>query len=103
MTATPYSICTCVACGPPWRRDTPEPDKAESFGAWLGWHSWMALCPTCGNKRCPAAANHDNACSGSNDPGQPGSNYPAIDPNAPKVSIEELLARLEALSGEVKP
>lgn len=39
--------------------------------------SRMVLCPTCGNKRCPRAANHQNACSGSNEPGQPGSSYPA--------------------------
>lgn len=35
----------------------------------------MMLCSTCGNKRCPKAANHENACTGSNEPGQPGSNY----------------------------
>lgn len=33
------------------------------------------LCPTCGNKRCPKASNHENACTGSNEPGQPGSIY----------------------------
>lgn len=38
--------------------------------------SRMFLCPTCGNKRCPKATDHDNACSGSNAPGQPGSVYP---------------------------
>jgi hypothetical protein len=37
----------------------------------------MALCPICGNKRCPHANDHRNACTGSNDPGQPGSAYPA--------------------------
>ena len=36
----------------------------------------MILCPTCGNKRCPRANNHRNACSGSNEPGQAGSAYP---------------------------
>ena len=35
----------------------------------------MTLCSTCGNKRCPRATDHDNACTGSNEPGQPGSNY----------------------------
>lgn len=35
----------------------------------------MALCPTCGNKRCPHATDHRNACTGSNDPGQAGSAY----------------------------
>lgn len=35
----------------------------------------MVLCPTCGNKRCPHAKNHGNACTGSNEPGQVGSAY----------------------------
>ena len=35
----------------------------------------MALCPTCGNKRCPKANDHRNECTGSNEPGQPGSAY----------------------------
>lgn len=38
----------------------------------------MFLCPTCGNKRCPHATFHGNACTGSNDPGQPGSSYPLV-------------------------
>ena len=37
----------------------------------------MVLCPKCGNKRCPHANDHRNACTGSNEPGQPGSAYPA--------------------------
>lgn len=35
----------------------------------------IILCPTCGNKRCPKASDHRNECSGSNEPGQPGSAY----------------------------
>lgn len=35
----------------------------------------MIVCPQCGNKRCPRATSHDNACSGSNEPGQDGSRY----------------------------
>ena len=35
----------------------------------------MIVCETCGNKRCPRAAGHDNECSGSNEPGQVGSSY----------------------------
>lgn len=35
----------------------------------------MILCPSCGNKRCPKASDHDLACTGSNDQGQPGSVY----------------------------
>lgn len=39
--------------------------------------SRMVLCPTCGNKRCPHANDHRNTCTFSNEPGQPGSSYPA--------------------------
>lgn len=35
----------------------------------------MVVCPTCGNKRCPRATDHRNACTGSNEPGQNGSSY----------------------------
>lgn len=35
----------------------------------------MIVCPTCGNKRCPHATDHRHACTGSNEPGQPGSYY----------------------------
>lgn len=37
----------------------------------------FVVCPVCGNKRCPHANDHRNACSGSNEPGQEGSAYPA--------------------------
>ena len=30
----------------------------------------MILCPKCGNKRCPRADSHANACTNSNEPGQ---------------------------------
>lgn len=92
MTTTPYDKCCCSACGPPWHDTTPQPDPGTIHA--LPWHSWMALCPTCGNKRCPSAANHHNECTGSNEPGQPGSNYPAIDPQAPRQTVDELRRRL---------
>lgn len=37
----------------------------------------MIVCPDCGNKRCPKGTDHKLACSGSNEPGQPGSRYQA--------------------------
>ncbi|ENF7465921.1 hypothetical protein ABRE04_002818 [Salmonella enterica] len=37
----------------------------------------FVVCPDCGNKRCPHANDHRNACTGSNEPGQIGSAYPA--------------------------
>jgi hypothetical protein len=35
----------------------------------------MILCSKCGNKRCPHATDHRNACTGSNERGQAGSAY----------------------------
>lgn len=32
----------------------------------------MILCQNCGNKRCPHALDHRQACTGSNDIGQSG-------------------------------
>lgn len=37
----------------------------------------FVVCPDCGNKRCPRANDHRDACTGSNEPGQEGSVYPA--------------------------
>lgn len=42
----------------------------------------FVVCPDCGNKRCPRANDHRNACTGSNEPGQEGSAYPDI-PQSP--------------------
>lgn len=39
--------------------------------------SRFVVCSECGNKRCPHANDHRNACTGSNEPGQEGSAYPA--------------------------
>ncbi|MCE1412429.1 hypothetical protein LWU32_00075 [Enterobacter hormaechei] len=44
----------------------------------------FVVCPECGNKRCPHANDHRNACTGSNEPGQEGSAYPA----APKQEVK---------------
>ena len=43
----------------------------------LNWmlRSFMIVCDICGNKRCPHATNCELECSGSNEPGQPGSRY----------------------------
>lgn len=37
----------------------------------------FVVCPECGNKRCPRANDCRNICTGSNEPGQQGSAYPA--------------------------
>lgn len=48
----------------------------------------MVVCEFCGNKRCPHATHHDNACSASNEPNQPGSRYRLTDPPAPPLRDE---------------
>lgn len=52
--------CSCRACRPVTMTDMR-----------------FVVCPDCGNKRCPHANDHRNACTGSNEPGQEGSAYPA--------------------------
>lgn len=47
----------------------------------------FVVCPECGNKRCPQANDHRNACTGSNEPGQEGSAYPAA-PQQPVIGID---------------
>ncbi|MCD2164333.1 hypothetical protein [Comamonas koreensis] len=39
------------------------------------------VCSDCGNKRCPKATHHDNACTNSNAPGQPGSSWGHVKPH----------------------
>ena len=65
------------------------PKKSAREGCWCynclgtviddhGWPRTMShfiVCPNCGNKRCPRATDHNLACTGSNDLGQPGSRY----------------------------
>lgn len=57
-----------------------HPEAAAGCGAcWtcVPDFPFMRVCATCGNKRCPHANDHRNQCTGSNEPGQPGSAYPA--------------------------
>ncbi len=59
--------CSCLTCSPVTFSD-----------------SRFVVCPECGNKRCPHANDHRNACTGSNEPGQEGSAYPA----APQLEVK---------------
>lgn len=59
--------CECHAC-------IAEHDLRGPGGLPLAM-TRMVLCPICGNKRCPRATDHRNACTGSNDAGQRGSLY----------------------------
>ena len=61
------SQCQCIKC-----RD----DRAARF--FVDPHdfeNFRYACEICGNKRCPHHSNHELKCTGSNEPGQPGSIY----------------------------
>ena len=74
MTQSPSLNCWCTTCRPP---DPADPSSMR-----------LALCPTCGNKRCPRAHNHTLACTNSNAPGQPGSSWEHVKPAAaPEVVV----------------
>lgn len=62
----------------------------------------LALCPTCGNKRCPRAHNHTLACTNSNAPGQPGSSWEHVHPVRETVVYAPRLAgKTTALNHEL--
>lgn len=56
-----FSKCWCHTCNP------IDYSKPETI--------FMRLCPTCGNKRCPKATDHNLECTHSNEPNQEGSIY----------------------------
>ena len=67
--------CECHACISAHCEANPAPPKDLMFGCVDMRLVRYFLCETCGNKRCPRAADHRLACTGSNDPGQLGSLY----------------------------
>lgn len=73
-------VCGCHRCTmelverEPW--DTQARQEGGSVVGFIDPRvNRMFLCAICGNKRCPHAADHRLACTGSNAPGQPGSLY----------------------------
>lgn len=78
MTKSPILSCWCTTCRPP---DPADPSSMR-----------LALCPTCGNKRCPRAHNHTLACTNSNAPGQPGSSWEHVRPVHETVACAPRLA-----------
>jgi len=57
-------------------------NEAPKMSCWCGTCRPLTMndmrfivCPDCGNKRCPKANDHNNACTNSNLPGQAGSAY----------------------------
>jgi hypothetical protein len=59
------SECWCYECN--------KDRKTDSGWPWT--MSYMIVCPTCGNKRCPKATDHTLECTNSNEPNQKGSRY----------------------------
>lgn len=49
----------------------------------------FVVCPECGNKRCPRANDHRNACTGSNEPDQEGSAYPTAPQQEVKAALKQ--------------
>jgi hypothetical protein len=68
------SECQCYRCASE-RAAASAPLPEETLQGHDMRLARMFLCETCGNKRCPHAADHRLACTGSNEPGQPGSLY----------------------------
>jgi hypothetical protein len=64
-TPTPAEGCDCRMC---------IRERGDSFAGIPREMTEMILCATCGNKRCPHANDHRNACTNSNEPGQPEAN-----------------------------
>lgn len=65
--APTWGTCGCWTCVSEFLTER-EGENAILFMPFI-------VCPSCGNKRCPKATRHDQACSGSNEPGQVGSRY----------------------------
>lgn len=65
---TPGRICWCLTC---------DDIEMATYTRLTGEHALaiFVVCPDCGNKRCPRATHHDQACGNSNEAGQPGSAY----------------------------
>lgn len=71
--------CRCHACAVEDAEKRPLDKSRLLLGRIDPRLNRMFLCETCGNKRCPHAADHRLACSGSNEPGQEGSLYEEAD------------------------
>ena len=94
---TPWSaaepgLCGCARCVD--ERAAAERASGVSFAFALGSMGRMIVCETCGNKRCPHATFHGNACTFSNEPGQPGSRYVTPEPLAEGETFADRLAAM---------
>lgn len=83
--------CWCINCE---ARYIAELAKFDIFAS-----ATFVVCPDCGNKRCPRATSHQDACSGSNESGQEGSMY-VVAPLEPRPMPDEARARFRELLAE---
>ena len=101
---TGYSpSCWCARCHGDYVDELRKQGVREMtlvFG--IGNH--YIVCPDCGNKRCPKATHHDNACTKSNEYGQEGSRYGGV-PLTPEQEANQkvLEAELDEIRAARKP
>ena len=76
-----YEPSTWPSCGLCCHRCCAEQNICDPYGHNIPiTRTLMMVCQKCGNKRCPHATDHRNACTGSNEPGQSGSIYGEMTP-----------------------
>lgn len=63
-------LCGCIKCTEA-RVSEDMAEAAPLRGVTV--RGFRYACELCGNKRCPHHSDHTLACTGSNEPGQPGS------------------------------
>ena len=73
---TDRALCGCMKCVQA-RSVQMLKDGADFWDTLRGpsFPGWRFACEQCGNKRCPHHSDHTLTCTGSNEPGQPGSWY----------------------------
>ena len=80
--AQPEQKCWCTTCRPITMTDMR-----------------FVVCPDCGNKRCPKANDHRNACTNNNEVGQKGSSWehvkPLAQPEQDSVAMADYMALME--------
>lgn len=93
-TEPPYVDCqNCHAC---------LRGKKDEYG-FPATATRMIVCPECGNKRCPKASDHTLSCTGSNEPGQPGSIYPADKGAGQPPAEPDRLAEIRERAAQYRP
>ncbi len=70
----PVMPCHCLRCDTEVWEAIPHKTRWQLLPPDV---TQMYVCAVCGCKRCPHSDDHRNACTDSNEPGQPGSRYPA--------------------------